>query len=186
MIDRFRRPEKILAAVERFVPLMIDSCVRQTAHTQAPLVFFWLHKGADGFMSVDDFRSLYWPTLKAVILGLVNDGLVPVMFAQGAYNKRLDVIADPEIPAGTVLWWFDQTDMAAAKRALAGQGCIAGNVPSALLALATPEDVEKYVTDLLDTCARDGGFFLRNGASLDDAKAENLRAMIETGRDWRG
>ena len=32
MIDRFRRPDKILAAAERFVPLMIDFCVRQAAH----------------------------------------------------------------------------------------------------------------------------------------------------------
>ncbi len=186
MIDRFRQPEKILAAVERFVPLMIDSCVRQTAHAQAPLIFFWLHKGADSFMSVPDFQEFYWPTLKAVILGLVEQGIVPVMFVQGSYNKRLEVIADRDIPAGTVLWWFDQTDMALAKQALAGQGCIAGNVPSALLALATPGEVEEYVTRLLDTCARDGGFFLRNGASLDDAKAANLKAMIDTGRDWRG
>lgn len=186
MIDRFRRPESIIAAAERFVPLMIDFATRQAARATAPLIFFWLHKGADGFMSPDDFRAFYWPTLKAVILGLVAEGIVPVMFAQGAYNKRMEVIADPEIPAGSVIWWFDQTDMAAAKRALGGQACIAGNVPSALLALATPGEVRDYVTNLLDTCARDGGFFLRNGASLDDAKAENLKMMIDTGRHWRG
>ena len=76
--------------------------------------------------------------------------------------------------------------MAAAKRALGGRACIAGNVPTGLLALATPGEVEQYVTHLLDTCARDGGFYLRNGAALDDAKAENLKAMIETGRNWQG
>jgi hypothetical protein len=83
---------------------------------------------------------------------------------------------------------FDHTDMADAKRALGGRACIAGNVPSALLALATPEEVKRYVTDtdVLDACATDGGFYLRNGAVLDDAKAENVRAMIETGRNWRG
>ena len=42
------------------------------------------------------------------------------------------------------------------------------------------------MTDLLDECATDGGFYLRNGAVLDDAKAENVKAMIETGRNWRG
>jgi len=186
MVDRFRRPEKILAAVERFVPLMVDLSVRQAARAQAPLIFFWLHKGADSFMSVDDFRTFYWPTLKAVILGLVEQGIVPVMFAQGSYNQRLGVIADDDLPAGSVLWWFDQTDMAEAKQALGGRACIAGNVPSALLALATPPEVGRYVTHLLDICAVDGGFFLRNGASLDDAKAENLKAMIETGRAWLG
>ena len=118
--------------------------------------------------------------------GLIEQGVVPTMFAEGGYNQRLDVIADPEIPAGSVIWLFDQTDMVAAKRALSGHSCISGNVPTALLALSTPGEVEKYVTDLLDTCATDGGFFLQNGAVLDDAKAENLKAMIDTGRDWRG
>jgi uroporphyrinogen-III decarboxylase len=137
-------------------------------------------------MSDADFRTFYWPTLKAVMHGLIAQGIVPVMFVQGSYNKRLDVIADRDLPPGSALWWFDQTDMIAAKRALGGHACIAGNVPSALLALAMPGDVERYVTELLDACATDGGFFLRNGASLDDARAKNLKAMIDTGRNWRG
>jgi hypothetical protein len=186
MIDRFRQPDKILAAAERFVPLMIGQSVRQGAWAESPIIIFWLHKGSDGFMSDADYRTFYWPTLKAVIQGLVEQGLVPALFAQGSYNKRLDIIADDEIPAGSVIWMLDQTDMAAAKRALGGHACIAGNVPTGLLALGTPAEVEEYVTDLLDTCAGDGGFFLRNGAALDDAKAENLKAMVETGRNWRG
>jgi hypothetical protein len=186
MIDRFRQPDKILAASERFVPLMIDMAVRQGAWAESPLVIFWLHKGADGFMSEADFRTFYWPTLKAVMKGLIEQGLVPTMFAQGSYTKRLDIIADTELPAGSVIWMLDQTDMAAAKRALGGYACIAGNVPSALLALAGADEVKHYVTKLLDTCATDGGFYLRNGAALDDAKAENLRTMLETGRSWRG
>jgi uroporphyrinogen-III decarboxylase len=150
------------------------------------LIVFWLHKGADGFMSDADFRSFYWPTLKAVMKGLIEQGIVPAMFAEGGYGKRLEVIADDELPPGSTLWMFDQTDMAAARRALGGYACIAGNVPSALLALGSADEVERYVTGLLDECAADGGFVLRNGAVLDDARAENLKAMIDTGREWRG
>ena len=186
MIDRFRRPEKILEASERLVPIVTEWCVRQAARPGAPLIIFVLHKGADGFMSDADFRTFYWPTLKAVMKDIIAQGIVPVMFAEGGYNKRLTVIADPELPVGSVLWLFDQTDMAMAKRALGGHSCIAGNVPTALLALGTVDEVKAYVTDLLDTCAKDGGFMLENGAVLDDAKAENLKAMIETGRNWRG
>jgi uroporphyrinogen-III decarboxylase len=186
MIDRFRRPDKILAAAERLVPLMIDMCIRQGAWAESPVVIFWLHKGADSFMSEADFRTFYWPTLKAVMRGLVDQGLVPALFAQGSYSKRLDIIADDDLPEGSVLWMFDQTDMAAAKRALGGYACIAGNVPTALLAVGTAAEVREYVTGLLDTCARDGGFYLRNGAALDDARPENLKTMLETGRTWQG
>jgi Uroporphyrinogen decarboxylase (URO-D) len=186
MIDRFRRPEKILEASERLVPILTEWGVRQAERSDAPLITFVLHKGADSFMSDADFKTFYWPGLKAVMKGLIAEGIVPFMFAEGAYNKRLDVIGDPELPAGSVVWLFDQTDMRAAKRALQGKACIAGNVPTALLALAEAKDVERYVTNLLNDCATDGGFYLQNGAVLDDAKADNLKTMIETGRNWRG
>lgn len=186
MIDRFRRPEKVLEASERFVPIIIDWGVRQAVQAASPLVTFVLHKGADSFMSDADFKEFYWPTLKAVMKGLIEQGIVPMMFAEGGYNKRLEVVRDPELPPGSVLWLFDQTDMEAAKRALGGHSCIAGNVPTALLALGTVEEVEKYTLNLLDSCARDGGFMLENGAVLDDAKAENLKAMIDVGVSWRG
>lgn len=185
-LDRFRQPEKILAAAERLTPLMIDWGVRQAARADAPLLIFVLHKGADSSMSDGDFRTFYWPTLKAVMKGLVEQGVVPALFAEGSYDQRLAAIADDEIPVGSVMWMFDKTDMAAAKRVLGGRASIAGNVPTALLALGTPAEVRKYVADLLDTCASDGGFMLQNGAILDDARAENLKAMIEGGRDWRG
>lgn len=185
-VDRFRQPEKILAAVERLTPLMIDWAVSQAVLADAPLIIFVLHKGADGFLSDADFRTFYWPTLKAVMKGLIDQGLVPLMFAEGRYDSRLQVIADDDIPPGSVIWLFDQTDMVAAKQALRGRACIAGNVPSSLLALGTAQEVEDYVTELLDACAVDGGFILMSGAVVDDAKPETLKAMIETGRCWRG
>ena len=37
---------------------------------------FPLHKGADGFMSQDQFEKFYWPTLKAFMEGLNEAGLV--------------------------------------------------------------------------------------------------------------
>jgi uroporphyrinogen-III decarboxylase len=186
MMDRFRRPEKILATAERLVPVVTEWGIRQASRPGPPLITFVLHKGADSFMSDADFREYYWPTLKAVMKGLIAEGIVPFMFAEGGYNKRLEAIADDDIPTGSVVWLFDQTDMFAAKRALGGRAAIAGNVPTALLALATPGEVEKYVTDLLDGCAKDGGVLLQNGAVLDDAKAENLTTMIQTARNWKG
>jgi hypothetical protein len=182
--DRYRQPGKILAAVQRFVPLQIDSAVRQMAASDSPLLCIPLHKGADGFMSDADFREFYWPTLKEVALGLIDEGIVPVFFAEGGYNDRLPVIADPDLPAGSVVWWFDATDMVAAKRALGGYACIGGNVPGGMLALGSGAEVEEYVTALLDGVAGDGGFILGSGVMIDHAKPETLKALIQTGRRW--
>ena len=85
-------------------------------------------------MSDKDFKTFYWPTLKAVIVGLVNEGCVPFLFVEGGYNQRLDVIAgDPDIPAGTTFWIFDKTDMREVKKRFGGWACFGGNVPASML-----------------------------------------------------
>ena len=51
---------------------------------------FPLHKGADGFMSLKQFETFYWPSLKKVILGLINEGIMSSLFAEGSYTFALD------------------------------------------------------------------------------------------------
>jgi len=185
MLDKFRRPNQVLAAMERLVPLAIHSGVRAVSGSHVPFVFMPLHKGADGFMSDKDFRTFYWPTLKAVILGLVNEGCVPFLFVEGSYNQRLDVIGgDPDIPAGTTFWLFDKTDMLEVKKRWAGWACFGGNVPASLLSTGTPDDVAAYVKKLLADVAGDGGFVLAPGAVVDHCKPENMHAMIDTCREY--
>jgi hypothetical protein len=179
--DRFQRPEQLRAALERLVPLCVEQGVAGGDATGCPLIFIPLHKGADGFLSNEDYSTFYWPTLKAVVLGLVQEGLVPLLFAEGGYNQRLRVIADPEIPAGRTIWLFDATDMVAARRALEGRACIGGNVPGTLLDLGTPGEVEDYVVRLIDDVAGDGGFILSTGTTIDEAKPENVAALCAAG-----
>lgn len=184
MLDIYRQPKKVLAAVERLVPIAIDMGVRTATMGHNPMVFIPLHKGADGFMSDKDFKTFYWPTLKAVILGLVQEGLVPYIFVEGGYNQRLDVIADADIPKGSTIWVFDQTDMKEVKKRFTGWACFGGNVPVSLLKAATPQVVADSVKELIDSVGQDGGYILSTGAVLDDARAENLHAFIDTGKQY--
>ena len=184
MMDKFRQPAKLIAAMEKFVPLAIDMGVRSAGLGHHPIVFIPLHKGADGFMSNADFKKFYWPTLKAVVLGLIDNGLVPYLFVEGGYNQRLDIITDPDIPAGTTIWIFDQTDMKEVYKRFKGWACFGGNVPVSMMKAGTPADVENYVKRLIDDVAGDGGFILSTGAVLDDAQPENLHAMIDAGKKY--
>ena len=184
MLDKFRQPKQVLAAVERFVPLAIDAGVYSAKRSASPVVFIPLHKGADSFMSSRDFETFYWPTLKAVILGLIQEGLIPYMFVEGAYNKRLDIITDPEIPAGRTIWMFDQTELREVKKRFTGWACFGGNVPSSLLIAAKPEEVTAHVKRLIDDVGQDGGYILSTGAVVDNAQEANLRAMIDTGKEY--
>ncbi len=184
MLDMYRQPDKLLAALDRLVPIAIEMGVRNGTANNNPLIFMPLHKGADGFMSNKDFEKFYWPSLKAVILGLIEAGLVPYLFVEGGYNQRLDIIADPDIPAGHTVWMFDQTDMKEVKRKLGGWACFGGNVPGSLLKAGTPNEVANYVKKLIDDVAGDGGYILANGAVLDDSTPENVHALINTGKQY--
>lgn len=184
MLDMFRQPKQLLAALDRLVPIAIEMGVRSTTMNNNPIAFIPLHKGADGFMSNNDFKTFYWPTLKAVVLGLIEEGVVPYLFVEGGYNQRLDIIADHDIPPGKTIWIFDQTDMTEVHKRFAGWACFGGNVPASLLKAGNPEEVADCVKSLIDQVGQDGGYILSTGAVLDDAKTENLHAMIDTGKEY--
>ena len=182
LMDLYKHPDELLEACERMVPFMVKSALPTCRASGNPLVFMPLHKGADAFMSVDQFNKFYWPTLRKVIIGLINEGLVPFLFAEGGYNKRLDLIQD--LPRGKVLWLFDQTDIVNARKMLGDVACIMGNVPLSLLCTGKPEDVEAHCKKLIDEVGGDGGYIMATGAGLDGTRAENVRAMIETSRSY--
>jgi uroporphyrinogen-III decarboxylase len=170
--------------MERLAPLAVDWALRSADATKNPVVFIPIHKGADGFMSDEDYRTLYWPTFKTVLLGLIEQGLVPMVFAEGGYNERLEVVADPDIPKGRMIWMFDDTDMARAKQIVGVRQAIGGNVPGSLLTMGTPERVDAYVEDLLGKTAGNGGFFLGTGIVLDEADPACFKAFCDAGRKY--
>jgi uroporphyrinogen-III decarboxylase len=149
-----------------------------------PYIGIPLHKGADGFMSKEQFAKFYWPSFKALLLGLIEAGLIPSPFVEGSYNQRLDIIAESGLPAGHSIWMFDKTDMVEVKKKFGSWACFGGNVPGSLLKAGTPQEIEDYVKNLIDDVAQDGGYILANGAVLDDSTAENVHAMIETGKKY--
>ena len=107
---------------------------------------------------------------------------MPFPVAEGGYNSRLEVVKD--LPKGKVLWMFDQTDMAQAKKTVGKTACISGNVPLDLLSVGTPEQVSDYVKKLIETAGKGGGYILTNGAFFDEIRPENLKAMMEAGRKY--
>jgi hypothetical protein len=177
MMDIYRHPQELIEACERLTPIMVKAGVAACKATGHIMPFIPLHKGADGFMSDEQFRTFYWPTLRKLIIGLIDEGCVPQLFAEGAYNQRLETICD--VPKGKTVWWFDLTDMDRAKNTVGQVACIAGNVPVSLLCTATTDEIQAYCKNLIDVAGRDGGFIFSTGAGMQGAKAENVKAMID-------
>lgn len=175
--DLYDYPEKILEVVDKFTTIAIESAVASCKATGRPFVWIWLHKGVDQFMSVEQYKKFYWPSLQKYLIGLVDAGLTPIAYCEGSYNNRLDILRD--VPKGKIIYNFETVDMFNAKKVLGDAACIAGNVPNSMLAFGTPQEVEEYCKKLIDVCGQGGGFIMDSSALIDNAKPENLDAMFK-------
>ena len=182
IMDMYRQPEVLLEALERITPLMIQMGLAGPEETGNPLIFMPLHKGDDGFMSDEQFRTYYWPSLEKVIAAFIREGCVPVLFIEGSYNSRLEYLA--ELPKGSCLLTFDRTDMLKVKEVVGSTACIAGNVPAGLLLTGKPAEVKAHCKELMDTIGQEGGYMLSFGTAMDDCNTATLKAFIESVREF--
>ena len=182
IMDMYRQPDKLKQAMEKLVPLNISIAVGAANRTGCPIAMFPLHKGDDSMMSVEQYKEFYWPTFRKVLMGLIDEGVVPLLFAEGKYNDRLEIIK--ELPRAGVVWYFDRTDMFKAKEVLGDTACLMGNVPTALLCTGTPRDVKEYCRKLIEVVGKGGGFILAGGASLDKADPDNIHAMSDAAFEY--
>ena len=178
MLDMFRCPDKLLEAVERVYHLLIKPAVTFPKLPGVHLVFIPLHKGLDGFMSLDQFKTFFWPTLKQMMLDLIEAGYTPCPLWEGKCDSRLEIIAD--MPKGKAVYWFEQTDIFKAKEIIGDTICLRGNVPPSLLITGTPDQVMAYCKKLIQIAGKGGGLLIDGAIGIpDEAKPENVRAIIE-------
>jgi uroporphyrinogen-III decarboxylase len=145
-----------------------------------PGIIFPLHKGADGFMSQEQFEQFYWPTFKAVMLAFYEEGLTNSLFVEGSYDSRLETIA--EMPEKSCYWFFDQTDMRSVKEILGGKFTIGGNVPASLMATGSTKDLRAYCVDLVELFQDTPGYIMSFGCGFEMTTDEKIRAYLDSVR----
>jgi hypothetical protein len=183
MVDMYRSPDKLLAAVDLYVEPQIEAAIAWAEAAGNPRVFFWLHKGAAGFMSDEHFQKFYWPSMRRVVLGLVEANLTPILHVQGDYTPRLPHLA--ELPKGKVPIHYDRVDRHEVLKIMGERQCYWGNISSALLSTGSAEQVTEDVKELIDLFAPSGGLIVDGSVGIpDEAKPENIAAMVEAVRKY--
>ncbi|HHV35619.1 MAG TPA: uroporphyrinogen decarboxylase [Syntrophomonadaceae bacterium] len=183
MMDMHMQPDKLLAAMDVLVDHNIYYGMATAGGDTTLPLFMPLHRGSYPFLNPEQWDKFYWPTLKKVIEGLWEKGKRTLFYAEGNWTPYLEKIA--ELPDKSIVFHVDTTDMKKAKEILGGRFCISGNVPNTMLAYGTPEEVRDYCKKLIDEVAGDGGFLMDAAGVVQwDAKEENIRAMIETTREY--
>ncbi|MDR2301154.1 MAG: hypothetical protein LBF38_03830 [Deltaproteobacteria bacterium] len=182
LVDLRRRPEKLLAACDKLLPVMLELAVSSAKISGVPICFIPLHKCMDGFMSQEQFEKFYWPTLLELMRGLVAEKIHPYLLVEGVCDTRLPVMIR-DAPPAMCIYHLENSDIFKAKKLARDKVCLRGNVPVSILMTGTPDDVRAYCKRLIDEVAPGGGFLMDTGVNLTEAKPENVKAMFEYTRE---
>lgn len=177
MLDLRRCPDKLLAAMDRAIPLMLRVTIPPKL-APCRIVFMPLHWSIDGFMSPDQFRRFFWAPLRKLLMALIDAGLVPLVYWEGVCDTRMETIAD--IPKGSCIYWFEGGDLFRAKEIMGDHVCLRGNVPASMLNDGSPDEITEYCKKLISVVGKNGGFMLDGAIGIpDEARIENVKAMFE-------
>ena len=183
-LDLFRRPEEVseaaMACVDGFV-LVVETTARIIGGKR---VWIMLHRSANSYISPRQFKSLAFPSLKAIVTKLAARGYNMVLHCDGNWDLNLENML--ELPSRTCMIQFDgATDIFRAKEILRDHSCIYGDVPAQLLVTGTADEVDQYCKKLIEVVGKGGGFCLGSGCELArDARPENVRVMLQSVRKY--
>lgn len=182
MRDVLQRPEKLLAAMEKSRKITVKACVAAARLTGGKTVMIPLHKGSDGFISIQQFETFYWPPLKAMMLDMIEAGLRPQPFYEGVWDQRLEYLA--ELPKGKTRGMFERSNMAKVKEVVGDTMPIIGGFPVSLLQAGTEEQVRGYTKKMCAEVGKGGGFIMAAGTAMDYCKPELVKVWVEATKEY--
>jgi hypothetical protein len=178
--DLRKRPQEIARAADDLTEGYLFICRLVCMLMGIRRVEIFVHRSSSDFISPETFRRLSFPSLKALVEKLVAVGINPILHCDGNWDLNLETLR--ELPAGNCVIQFDgPTDIFLAKRVIGDRVCIMGDVPSNLLALGSPAEVDEYCHRLIEEVGKGGGYIMGAGCEIPpNARAENVKAMLES------
>jgi hypothetical protein len=183
MLDIHRRPEKLLAAMDKCLAFQLEHAINWSRATGINVAFIPLHRGSDGFMSLPQFEKFYWPTLKAMQVALVEAGIMPFVFYEGVWDQRLTYLT--ELPKGKTTGLFQFSDIYKVKEVVGETMCIAGGMRNSLLQAGTAEEVRAETIKLCREVGKGGGFLMTTGiGEMEGCKPELVKVWVDTTKEY--
>ena len=178
MKDIYRHKDKILEIIEKYTDDFILMGEYGISNSQGKTILVGGTRASSDFISIKHFEELFWPYFKKTISTYVKKGYIVQMHMDTNWTDRLHYFR--ELPKGKLYLHIDErTDIFKAKEILGDHICIEGNLKPSLFTVGTPNLIEKKVREIIDKCA-DGGGLMVGSEIPDDAKLENVKAMIDT------
>lgn len=182
--DLYYNPERVERAMKTMTRELIEDWINGSKMFDQKFAFIIEERAGGFFYPPKIFERFWWPYTLEIVNALWSEGIVTWFHLDQCWDKNIPYFK--QLPRGSAVLALDgTTDIFAAKEVLRNHLCLAGDVHPALLSLGKPEEVEAYCKRLIDEVGPDGGFILSSGCEIPAAvKAENMRAMIQTGKTY--
>ena len=176
--------ERMIDLMRRMNPWLVSLWTLLPKISHQPGVWFTSERAFS--LSPKQFEKFYWPTLKQMILAMVNDGLIPFLTWESDVTHLLPFLLElPKSVSRRCVFNCDTSDIYQAKKLLEDHMCVAGNIPLSTMCVGTPHDVEKACEKLFAGLKGNGGYILNPALGIpDDAKPENIHAMINYAKKY--
>ena len=182
--DLYYNPEMVEKAMKTLTRELIEEWIAGSKIFDQKFAFI-IEERAGGFFYPPKIFERFWlPYTLEIVNALWSEGIVTWFHLDACWDKNISYFK--QFPRGSAILALDgTTDIFAAKEVLRDHLCLAGDVHPALLSIGKPEEVEAYCKRLIDEVGSDGGFILSSGCEIPAAvKAENMRAMVQTGKTY--
>lgn len=179
--DMYKIPDKVQAAMDIAMVDIIANmrCDIQMCKPIGAWIGGW--RSASNFLSPKLWQRFVWPYFKKLVEVAIEEGIIPVLHLDSDWERDLEFFK--ELPKAKCIIAPDgMTDIFKIKEVLGDHMCIMGDVPAAMFALGTPEEVYNYSRKLINEIGP-SGYILSSGCDTpSNAKPENVRAMISAAK----
>jgi uroporphyrinogen-III decarboxylase len=181
--DLYRIPDKVQAAMDAAFPEIIGMTIGPAKMSGLPGVWIGGWRSASALLAPKLWNRFVWPYFVKFAYALIDAGLTPILHLDQDWTRDLAHLQ--ELPAKKCVLNPDgMTDIRKFKELMGDRMALMGDVPAALLASGTPEDIRTYVRDLVRDIGPTGLLLCPGCDAPINAKPENMEAFVVAGNEF--
>ena len=175
--DLRRRPDKVKAAVEATLPLMMKRSVTRII-PPGKTNFIPLHLAP--YIKMKDFEEYFWPTLEKLVVDLDKLGIACALFAEENWTRFAEYLA--RLPKSSIIW-FEAGDPKLLKEVVGKDHLICGFYDPTITLSRSKEECIDEAKRLVDICAPGGKYYFAFDKSVMDIKSVDV-PKLQAVLDW--
>jgi uroporphyrinogen-III decarboxylase len=159
------------------IPEIMEGAVKGAQTAGVPAVWIGGWRTASSLVSPRIMERFVWPYVLKIVNALLAAGLIPVFHWDQNWTRDL-IRLQAFPPKKCILNPDGMTDLRQFKKLVGDRMAMMGDVPSTLFATGTPDDIDKYVRNLVNLFEGRGLILCPGCDAPINTKPENMEAFV--------